>query len=895
MFRKLTLLMMALFFSATVTLSAQYGADHTTVEGYYRDALVNSGPGVSTTEVNTHLDELGWGYDFLGLGLSLADQDRFFELIAGREADRNGLLLYPDGAPRYRIMAVGKAVQRNGKFQGGLMGTILDGTHPFLNQPANVNLIDFVENGAGYIGFCAGMQLMDDFRIMPLGVQTYLYPPNPFTGASKFNGKYTSLGVTLDSVLQWGGTYVSNPDHVPGLEEIATARVVWDLGHRRFGATWRYQDPQDADKGRLLFSGFHPEMNSEQAAIDLVTGYFTWAAAANAPAPIKATLANGATHVVDQETFSTQWNRIKIGDGQYHHYRIQPSSSNRGPYLRVTVTGEAGANLHLFLNQGGPAFKGASVVEDITDGDRKVLTFDALTYGDWYLAVKGADLPDEYYIQNDQGIDVLNGLGYSIHAEWSSQPFCLESSVTNLRWDGRNECAGEATGFSFEADDCMAGKSLAMALYDRDGRRVASLGNIAVVRGVNSRQVNLPVGLSDGAYSLRLTYGNGSYWESDALGVRAPRFFSFSLGSAQVSPGDSVYLRWYASCNMNGTTTISMTTEQGTEVARVVRGATVYGVNGQSFLCNQVPGRYRFTVSVGSHSISSGMLTITEPTITRVWPAQSTVVLGVPFDVSWEATSGFGNTLGTLALYGADGKLLKTLAQNLALPEGVQTAAFTIHAADLPAGIPSAGCFLRLSAAGQTRDSALFSLVTEAGAWLSEIPAQLYQNQYLTLSYRQDLLFPDGRSGRFQIVDANGKVLQDTPNILPNRTGNQTVRVPIYATGISLQVRLLAADGTVMLRSSGALAAKASSMQVYLSVPGGVTWHWDGEPNTVRMRVYDAATNALMWEREQLQGHGWQAFANIQGKYQSGRQYRFEMVTTDRAVNFRHSQIFTYN
>lgn len=894
MIHKLTLLLLAVFFSATLSLSAQVGVDQTTVEGYYRDALINSGPGISTHGTVTHFDALGWGYDYLGLGDSTEDKQRFFDLIAGREADRNGLLLYPDGAPRYRIMAVGAATRRDGDFQGGLQGDILAKGHPFLRQPARTNLINFVDRGAGYIGFCAGMQLMEDFGIKPILMQMQLYPVNPFTGESKFYAEYHSMGQTVDSVLQWGGSRVINPDDIAGLEEIAYGVVDWDLGTRHFGATWRYQNPEQPNAGRLLFSGMHPELSQQPVAVDLVADYIAWAAAAHAPAPIKATLTNGATLDVNQETFSPLVNRIKIGDGQYHHYRIQPSSSDRGPYLRITVSGEAGANLHLFLNQGAPAFKAASVREDITDGAEKVMTFNGLSNGDWYVAVKGAALPDADYLQNDQGIDLLNGVGYSIHVEWSSEPFCVQDAVTQFTWAGRNECVGEATGFAFEADDCLAGKTLTMALYDRDQRYVLGLGNFNAVAGPNSGQVVLPNSLNEGSYQLRLTLANGTYWESETNTVRAPHFYSLSMGSYQVEPGARVYLRWYASCFMDGATTISMVTEQGIQVAKMVRGATNYGVNGEWFTCNQPPGRYRFVVSVGNRAITSGVLTVSQATITRVWPAQSTVALGVPFDVSWEATSGFEKTLGSLALHSADGKLLTSLSQSLPLPQGVQSASFTVNAAALPAGIPSAGCFLRMSANGQSRDSAVFSLVAEAGTWVTAIPAQLYRNQYLTIQYRQDMLFPDGRMGRFQIVDSSGKVLQDTTGILPNQTGTQSVRVPIYATGSALQVRLVAADGTVMLRSTGAIAAKVSSMQVYLDVPNGVTWLWDGEVGAVRLSIYDAATNAVVWQQDLSQGPGWQLFSNIGGTYQKGRQYRFEMTTLDRAVNFRHSQNFTY-
>ncbi|MBN1129698.1 MAG: T9SS type A sorting domain-containing protein, partial [Chitinispirillaceae bacterium] len=96
--------------------------------------------------------------------------------------------------------------------------------------------------------------------------------------------------------------------------------------------------------------------------------------------------------------------------------------------LSVTVTGEAGFDMHLFLGKDTFAVAGTAAYADTASGSAKVLSVPSVPAGRWYAGVKCATtvtsqkltVGAESYYQYSGKREVLNGVAYSIKATWEA-------------------------------------------------------------------------------------------------------------------------------------------------------------------------------------------------------------------------------------------------------------------------------------------------------------------------------------------------------------------------------------------------------------------------------------------------------------------------------------------
>ncbi|CAM2010439.1 PPC domain-containing protein [Acanthopleuribacter pedis] len=864
-------------------------------EGYFKEKLVNRGPGIGSSDTRLHAEYLGWRFDVVSGGNDEEDRRTFYGHIAGRLEDHNGLLLYPDGSPRYRIMTVGGASSENGVFIGGVQGTILqEYYHPIKpHLSGNHAIVKFVDGGSGYAGFCAGMQLMDDFGIEPIGLVDYLYPQDPGPVDSTFTGDYHSDYGDIPYVLQAGGTWVHQPERIAGLEEIATIIVPWGRHSRTLGATWFYENPNNLDEGRLLLSGVHPEMKRDQNAVAIVAEMLEATIAGNQGPVLKKELANGQPHEAYEDSFWPQWDEIKVGDGQYHHYKVTVPSGQR--FLRIDLGTTDPFDLHLFLHNGDFAFLGYNTREVVGSGGSKSLVIDNPPAGEWFIGVKGASYPDANYIRNDGGIEVLNGIGYSLTATWSDAPEC-ETQIVGATLFGNHICRGESLSYEVTAAACAAGERATLALVNSSGQVAQNLGSLTLQSGANAGSVTLSTGLREGGYSLRVTDAEGRRVASNPVTIRAMAITATTNGT-RFEPNSTLRLEWQARCDFAGQTLITLRDENHREVARVLTNSSDYGLNQHDFLLNQPPGNYYFRLYAASISGDSNMFTIGEPSIENLVTTATPVAPGFPFVVNWDATAGFDGVTASLSLHYADGTLIKTLGTNLPLAEGTNTGTFSFGTGDLTRGFPSNGVLLRMRAGATTRDSGLIPVTQTPGEFLDAIPTTLYTHQLLDIRFRRNVL-GDGSAWRVRYVNSEGRVITGQNLDAVNTVGEHTARLFLMFTypNHPLIMRVEDANGNVAMESAP-FELKAPTLTVYNQLKmGGMTWVWDGEANTTAVfSIYDVATGALQFEREVPQQPGVNLNTQFHGaNLVEGREYRLVVGVRGRMMPVSYKEQFVY-
>ena len=95
-------------------------ADRT--EGFYKDLWMDSGARLSSRKKLFAAESLGLSYEYYA-GKDTETQNR---ILHGTLEDANGVLLYPDGQPRFRMIYVnGGGATSHGKTLLRLIGTVL--------------------------------------------------------------------------------------------------------------------------------------------------------------------------------------------------------------------------------------------------------------------------------------------------------------------------------------------------------------------------------------------------------------------------------------------------------------------------------------------------------------------------------------------------------------------------------------------------------------------------------------------------------------------------------------------------------------------------------------------------------------------------------------------------
>lgn len=386
-----------------------------TTEGFYKEIFMDGGVSLTSRKRLPAAETLGCTYEYYA-GKNLVRQR---ELFVGSAKDTNGILLYPDGQPRFRMIYVnGGAATLHGKSLG---------------DRGRATFRKFNLQGGSYCGSCAGAFLSGlnaDQKPSPRDGYLHLFPYNTLNSGMKRErvGHFIPHDSPLLDYRDFGGDrYVADiyhnngnwlssteGEHLNSTEILATYDAPT---HRANGgaAIWAYRATPDS--GRIVSIGSHPEAVTWGERLDLTEACFQYALDGVASPKVKATLKNGVARVMDRKTEDNDPEHTRIGDRQFHHFQFEVSEAM--PSITLELSHPSGAQLNVYLNRDAPAFRSnANYWNTDVSSEKRIVR--NLKSGLWHVSVECAstvkavrDDAGESFIYNGN-TDVLNGIPYTI-------------------------------------------------------------------------------------------------------------------------------------------------------------------------------------------------------------------------------------------------------------------------------------------------------------------------------------------------------------------------------------------------------------------------------------------------------------------------------------------------
>lgn len=392
--------------------------------GYHKDLFIDCGPHLLCPSPHA-AKHLGLRYEIMRTKSSSEQQKH----IVGHPQDDNGVLLYPDGAPRYRSVYVnGGESKDHGKTLGA---------------KGLARFRDFYLHGGSYTGSCAGAFIasrrrmgkdMQDlyFSIWPGETRETWYGTQAsswYIGPSAFKLekgspllKYSDFGNDLyvDQIKHYEGPYALEGEHWPKKTEVLAR---FDLPKARFHntpAVWAYQ--KDKNSGRMVVVASHPENYSSGERMDLMAAILSYALDGNAKPKLKGRLHPGKTLSMSKGSEDKDPCRSKIGDGQLHHFALTVPKGTSAMAIslegdELLSSGER-AKLHLFARPKEAAWPADATHKSEEEGAAQTLDISDPASGIWFVSVLGASRVSEAsqssatsYAKN---LGALNGIAYKL-------------------------------------------------------------------------------------------------------------------------------------------------------------------------------------------------------------------------------------------------------------------------------------------------------------------------------------------------------------------------------------------------------------------------------------------------------------------------------------------------
>lgn len=409
--------------------------------GYYKDVFMDSGIHMIDRSDLPATRFLGLSMEtfiaapYYPSELTIMDTIIQKELMCGNPWDDNGILLYPDGEPRFRMIYMnGGLATRHGNS---------------LTQKGRDNIRKFIENGGSYVGSCAGMFLASN-GVYEEGKE---YAPNKSylsiwpgtTHHTELNDSYTSVKLSenspllkyydfggdlmIDSLRHSNGGYAYYgeggiiPEGTEPLLRFVYDTVSIDSKTRHIHdqvCTWAYK--KNEESGRVVITGSHPEGVTEGERLELMAAMMQYAMDGNGIEKIKGELVPGELREMKKSTADSDPLHTKIGDLQYHHFKVNvPANAKR---LVISLKGydkKDGFDLSLCAKAGEFAYHHNTDIKDVSQGCGKDLIIDAPQAGEWYISVRCENTVEtrngRYGTEYVKGREVLNGVPYSIKVE----------------------------------------------------------------------------------------------------------------------------------------------------------------------------------------------------------------------------------------------------------------------------------------------------------------------------------------------------------------------------------------------------------------------------------------------------------------------------------------------
>ena len=373
---------------------------------------------------------LNLSMEFMATSDSLLQRD----IILGNANDANGVLLYPDGEPRFKcIYTNGGSATKHGRS---------------LDLEGRDRIKQFFYSGGSYAGSCAGAFIVSH-HYLPYSSSPSLNPyyyhlwpartrstglSDTITGHFIPSGspllQYNSFGndFYIDEIYHNGGGYIR--DTIPIGTEILLKYDFpgWNM-HDKV-SSWAYK-PSDTT-GRLVVIMSHPESKVSGEGLELMASILQYALDGSADLDIKNELYNNIPIIMDKSTEDSIPSLTKIGDKQYHHFLVQiPPSVDT---FHVELAGDLLYDFNLYLNYDDFAFVDQNTHMDVSLGSTKNLFIVNPVPGDYYVGVECATTVLGYAQNGYIGqISVLNGASYSVNARWSTNTGFNDYNARNSR------------------------------------------------------------------------------------------------------------------------------------------------------------------------------------------------------------------------------------------------------------------------------------------------------------------------------------------------------------------------------------------------------------------------------------------------------------------------------
>jgi len=501
------------FLNITSPLDAQ-------TPGFFRDIFSDGGVHLSPNLYLDAAESLGLSIEYLGTS-STDVQD---EVMISNEFDSNGHLLYPDGAPRFRMIYTNGGSSTNHGYSLGAEG--------------RDRVRAFYAAGGSYAGSCAGA-FITSLHYEDTGVYTPYYHIWPGrTGRTHILDSYTGHTIPGNSPLldyyDFGGDhFIANVRHnggcwgredldFPPETEILTRYFVQGISVvNEKASTWAYKP--DSTKGRIVVTGSHPESASSGEILNMMQGILLYALDGVGDPTVKATLANGETRVMDLYTEDDLPEYTCIGDKQYHHFTIGIPPG--APEVNIEMYAEPGFDFNLYANPDTYAFEGEARHTSTMSGPYHILSFEPEESGVWYIGVECATTVDEFYTAYTGQTEVLNGVAYEITATWDVVDVADGLSLPSdfKLYQNYPNPFNPSTTINYE----LPGAGwVNLVVYDVNGHEIASIIDEQVFGGIHSIQWTARdhrgASLEAGIYILKMRF-------RDAAGGSSSQVKKFTL------------------------------------------------------------------------------------------------------------------------------------------------------------------------------------------------------------------------------------------------------------------------------------------------------------------------------------------------------------------------------
>ena len=393
-------------------------------------------------------------------------------------ADKNGVLLYPDGEPRFRVIFVNggtsethgtslgadgrgrikRFVERGGSYIGACAGAILaatkvDGINHYDNEDETVTNYTFGlwPGNASHTGWPAnygeeginsdiytGITVSDHFadktsfaadqKIEPVRHHGGVYAQEKYvtSGDDAYYGDTYVLGRYAYCYWQQGwpamAAQYANPEN---LTDETNDFLGTNRDHNGQVAIWAYKPADDTSKGCVVMSGSHFETSTEADQIKYFSSMIQYALDGNGNYQRYRNLTLGETRNMTNTSYNEtgeNWN-ARIGDRQYHHFRLVTTEDIEDFELELSSSFDknSGIDLYLCMHKGGYAWISNSEYLLTNKGGQKTLHIKNLPKGTWYVSVYCATTVETTekvqtprYLKYSGKTEVLDGIAYSL-------------------------------------------------------------------------------------------------------------------------------------------------------------------------------------------------------------------------------------------------------------------------------------------------------------------------------------------------------------------------------------------------------------------------------------------------------------------------------------------------